>query len=123
MVPLVAVPSEFAGQVICAKLGSAGIIAELRGISRVYPTLLGKPEVWVEATEWADACELVRADTDDELAPEPERVARPLPRRPSARPAFVAVAVLLLASFALAPRACGGPPATRPARPPSRGTP
>jgi hypothetical protein len=67
MVPLTAVPSEFAGRVLVAKLGSAGIIAEVRGISRVYPSVFDRPEVWVEANEEADARELIRADTDDVL--------------------------------------------------------
>ena len=55
MVPLVPVPSEFAGRVLVAKLGSAGILAELRGVSRIYPTLNDAAVVWVEATEFADA--------------------------------------------------------------------
>jgi hypothetical protein len=65
MVPLTAVPTEFAGRVLVAKLGSAGIIAEVRGISGVYPSVFDRPQVWVEAGEEADARELITADTDD----------------------------------------------------------
>ena len=65
MVPLTSVPTEFAGRVLVAKLGSAGILAELRGVSGVYPSVVDRPEVWVEAEEEADARELIRADTDD----------------------------------------------------------
>jgi len=108
MVPLVPVPSEFAGRVLVAKLGSAGILAELRGVSRIYPTLADTPVVWVEAAEFADARELVRADTDDVLAVDegtgPRRLvgagAGPL------RPILVVIALVLLASLAWGTRSC-----------------
>jgi hypothetical protein len=67
MVPLTPVPTEFAGRVLVAKLGSAGIIAELRGISQVYPAMFGRPEVWVEANEESEARELISTDTEDVL--------------------------------------------------------
>jgi hypothetical protein len=92
MVPLTAVGTEFAGRVLVAKLGSAGILAELRGISGVYPTVFDRPEVWVEAAEEADARELIRADTDDVLDAAPDALdappggARPRGRRHPRRP-------------------------------------
>jgi hypothetical protein len=112
MVPLVPVPSEFAGRVIVAKLGSAGILAELRGVSQIYPTLVDTPMVWVEATELADARELVETDTDDVLAPEAgptEAQTRPGLAGPAARPLraiLVVIALVLLASLAWGTRSC-----------------
>jgi hypothetical protein len=133
MVPLTSVPSEFAGRVLVAKLGSAGILAELRGVSRVYPTLFGEPQVWVEAGELADARVLITTDTDDVLEVDPaDASAGPgwppqegwtrggpaiddgAPRRRPVRPLLVGVAAVLLVSLAFAPRACS------PARPVSR---
>jgi hypothetical protein len=82
-----------------AKLGSAGIVAELRGVSRIYPSLLGEPHVWVEADELADARELITTDVDDVLAAAPEvatggrSLVLPLV-------ALVALALILLVSFA-----------------------
>ena len=103
MVPLTAVPSEFAGRVLVAKLGSAGILAELRGISQVYPTVFDRPQVWVEAAEEAEARELITTDVEDEL-----------PGAPSPRPAtvdpvrvvLVALAVLVLAGVTVGTRSC-----------------
>jgi len=111
MVPLVAVRSEFAGRVLVAKLGSAGIIAELRGVSRVYPTVLDAPEVWVEATELSDARALITADTDDELAAGPAPPGAPpltpAPhRRGPVRPVVAAVALALLLAISFGSRAC-----------------
>jgi hypothetical protein len=91
MVPLTAVPTEFAGRVLVAKLGSAGIIAELRGTSGVYPSVFDRPEVWVEAEEEADARELITTDTDDAF----EAVGAP------GRPLFSGWARLVLAAVAL----------------------
>ncbi|GAC1312725.1 MAG: hypothetical protein NVSMB12_03250 [Acidimicrobiales bacterium] len=112
MVPLAPVPSEFAGRVLVAKLGSAGIIAELRGVSRVYPTVFDNPEVWVEAGELADARELITADLDDELAADPPDARRPIVgARSPVRAVLVAVALVLLAALSIGPRACA--PVTR----------
>ena len=99
MVPLAAVPSEFAGRVLVAKLGSAGIIAEVRGVSRIYPSLLGEPHVWVEAAEFSDARELITTDVDDVLPAAPDL--HPITRTwlmPLI--AFIALAMILLVSFA-----------------------
>lgn len=113
MVPLVCVASEFAGRVLVAKLGSAGIIAELRGVSRVYPAVLGAPQVWVEATELAEARELITAETDDELAADARAGVGPdgaaVTPRSLVRPVLVAVAIVVLASVSFGPRACSPP--------------
>ncbi|HEY2427440.1 MAG TPA: hypothetical protein VGI06_00815 [Acidimicrobiales bacterium] len=112
MVPLVQVPSEFAGRVLVAKLGSAGIIAELRGVSRVYPTMFGTPVVWVEEGAAGEARELVTADTDDVLSADPDDSPRPSVAGPVTafhhplRPVIVAIALVLLASFAVGTRSC-----------------
>jgi len=134
MVPLISVPSEFSGRVLVAKLGSAGILAELRGVSRVYPALIGDPQVWVEAEELADARELITTDTDDVLAadapdgadgPGPDWPGRwgaseawtgvdgaqdrgAAPWRPM-RVLLMVVSAVLLASVAIGPRACSPP--------------
>lgn len=114
MVPLAPVPTEFAGRVLVAKLGSAGIIAELRGVSGVYPTVFDSPHVWVEAAELADARELISADVDDELAAAPSDARVPIvAARSPLRALLVAVAVVLLAALSIGPRACA--PVTRPA--------
>lgn len=118
MVPLAPVPTEFAGRVLVAKLGSAGIIAELRGVSGVYPTVFDSPQVWVEADELADARELISADLDEELAadgagdPADARVPIVAARSP-VRTLLVAVALVLLAALSIGPRACA--PVSRPA--------
>ena len=108
MVPLTAVPTEFAGRVLVAKLGSAGIIAEVRGISGVYPSVFDRPEVWVEANEEADARELITANTDDAFDAETP-VAGP-PARPLftgwARVLLAAVAVVLVVGVAMGGRGC-----------------
>jgi hypothetical protein len=113
MVPLVQVPSEFAGRILVAKLGSAGIIAELRGVSRVYPTMFAMPVVWVEEDAAGEAHELIATDTEDVLAAEPDDAGRrPALGRATAlhhplRPFMVVIALLLLASFAFGTRSCG----------------
>ena len=107
MVPLAPVPTEFAGRVLVAKLGSAGIIAELRGVSRVYPTVFDNPEVWVEAGELTDARELITADLDDELTADPSDERAPIvAARSPLRVLLVAVALVLLAALSIGPRAC-----------------
>lgn len=112
MVPLAPVESEFEGRVLVAKLGSAGIIAELRGVSQIYPTVFDAPEVWVESTEFADARELISADLGDELAAD---VVDPLDADPRGaiigarspwRALFVVVSLLLLTGLAIGPRSC-----------------
>lgn len=110
MVPLTRVASEFAGRVLVAKLGSAGIIAELRGISPVYPVVLEDPVVWVEASELSEARELITVDADDVLEAGPEqpgpahRAGGPVR---SVRPLLALVALVVLASFVVGIRGCG----------------
>ncbi len=111
MVPLTVVPTEFAGRVLVAKLGSAGIIAEVRGVSRVYPTVFDRPEVWVEATEEAEARELITTDTDDVLDASDDPDAPPLPSTRAllggwARVVLAAVAVVLVVGITLGGRGC-----------------
>ena len=103
MVPLAPVPSEFAGRVLVAKLGSAGIIAEVRGVSRVYPVVLGTPTVWVEAGEWSEARELITVDLDDALPADPDDGPPRTPRVPGRLLALVAL--VLLAAFLIGVRA------------------
>ena len=112
MVPLTPVPTEFAGRVLVAKLGSAGILAEVRGTSQVYPSMFGRPEVWVEAEEEAEARELITADTDDVLPVEPggESTGRTLLGGP-ARLVLALVALGLLIGVTLGGRSCSAPAA------------
>jgi len=112
MVPLTPVPTEFAGRVLVAKLGSAGILAEVRGTSQVYPSMFGRPEVWVEAEEEAEARELITTDTDDVLPAEPGGVAgaRTLLGGP-ARLVLALVALVLLLGVTLSGRSCSAPAA------------
>jgi hypothetical protein len=112
MVHLTDAANEFTARVLVAKLGSAGILAEVRGLCSPYPNL-SAAHVWVEADEYADARELISADLDDELAVAPSLVAdglvadglpavpRPVAEHRLLRPVLLAVALLLLGSFAL----------------------
>ena len=106
MVPLTGADNEFEARVLVAKLGSAGIVAEVRGISSAYP-VLGSAEVWVEAEEWQDARELIKADLDDELLTTGSD--RPVERHRWLRPALIAVSLLLLGSFAFGSRCSPAP--------------
>jgi hypothetical protein len=107
MVPLTPVPTEFAGRVLVAKLGSAGILAEVRGTSQVYPSMFGRPEVWVEAEEEAEARELITTDTEDELpsASPPEPVAR-TSIGGRGRLVVAVVALVLLVGLSVGGRSC-----------------
>jgi hypothetical protein len=106
MVHLTDAQNEFAARVLVAKLGSAGILAEVRGLCSPYPNL-NAAHVWVEAGEYADARELISADLDDELATEgasPNRLPampRGIAQHRLLRPVLLAIALLLLGSFAL----------------------
>ena len=111
MVPLTPVPTEFAGRVLVAKLGSAGILAEVRGISQVYPSMFGRPEVWVEAEEEAEARELITTDTDDVLPADP--VAGPGGRTLLGGPArlvLALIALVLLVGLTVGGRGCSATP-------------
>lgn len=62
MVPVRRVADQFEAQVLVARLGSVGIVAQLRGsgVDTVYP--MGTIEVLVPEDELADAQELLLAD-------------------------------------------------------------
>lgn len=107
MVPLTEADNEFEARVLVAKLGSAGILAEVRGVCSPYP-VLGSAEVWVEEDEWQDARELITADLDDVFAVQPGRARHD--KRRWVRAAMVAVSLLLLGSFAFGPRCSPAPP-------------
>lgn len=110
MVPLTGADNEFEARVLVAKLGSAGILAEVRGVSIAYP-VLGTAEVWVEEDEWQDARELITADLDDAFAPHPG------PARSNThrwvRAVLVAISLVLLGSFAFGARCSPASPATQ----------
>jgi hypothetical protein len=103
MVPLAETQGEFQARVIVAKLGSAGILAEVRGASSVYPSLTA--QVWVEATNYADARELVATDTDDVFAVAPDDVAPAgASRWVLLRPVLMVVALVVLGALFLSMR-------------------
>jgi len=106
MVPLTPVPSEFAGRVLVAKLGSAGILAEVRGISQVYPAMLGRPEVWVEAEVESEARELITTDTGDAFDAAPGQSTRGPIFTGGARVLLAVVALVLLVGVTLGGRGC-----------------
>jgi hypothetical protein len=106
MVHLTEAENEFAARVLVAKLGSAGILAEVRGVCSAYPSL-GSAQVFVEESEYPDARELIVADLDDRFAVDvlDEIVPGPLgrgPNHPLLRPALLATSLLLVGTFTLA---------------------
>jgi hypothetical protein len=61
MVRLATVTSSFHARVIAARLGSEGIVTDLRGnVDGLYP--VGEVHVYVDATELPEAQELLMAD-------------------------------------------------------------
>jgi hypothetical protein len=100
MVFLTRAQTEFHARVLVAKLGSAGILSEVHGLCSPYPTL-ADAEVWVEAEEFADASELLSVDLDDVLAADDTAVPS-LGVPDITRAALIAIALLLLGTFALA---------------------
>ena len=112
MVPLVAVPSEFAARVLVAKLGSAGLLAEVRGVSLAYPAI-GTAQVWVEEGALGDARELI---ADHDAFPTSGAAGAETSDRGHAghhrlRPVVAAVALVLLGSIPLATRCSATLPA------------
>ena len=90
MVHLRTVPTAFHARVLAARLGSDGILAELRGaVDGVYP--LGDVMVFVEEEDLETAQELLLADEVESAFEVQEPVARHRP--PWA--AWVALAVLV----------------------------
>ena len=135
MVHLTGAENEFAARVMVAKLGSAGILAEVRGVSGPYPNL-GSAQVYVEEAEYGDACELIDADLEDPFAGYGDELTAGVTaagagwgesqggqghgpgdavvRRtghPGLRPVLLATSLLLVSSFAL-PH-CGPAPTVR----------
>jgi hypothetical protein len=107
MVPLTPVPTEFAGRVLVAKLGSAGILVEVRGVSQVYPAMFGRPEVWVEADDESEARELITTDTEDAFDAAPSLDAPPrLFLSGPARLVLAAIALVLVVGVTLGGRGC-----------------
>jgi len=110
MVPLADAETEFEARVLVAKLGSAGILAEVRGLCAPYPTL-GTAQIWVEDSALDDARELIATPEAfpvfDGDSPEGDRVEGDAAWRTARRRRnrlLVAVALVLLASFGIAPR-------------------
>ncbi len=94
MVPLTTVPSAFHARVIAARIGSEGIVCELRGgVDGPYP--MGDVHVLVPEDELGDARDLLLAD-DVESAFEDAGVAPP----PSRVLTWVALAFVVLAVVA-----------------------
>ena len=68
MVPVCRVRDQFEAQVLVARLGAAGVVAQLRGagVDTVYP--MGSIEVLVPEEDLSFATELL-ADVDEEVQP------------------------------------------------------
>ncbi len=65
MTYLMTVAGSFHGRVVAARLGAAGILVELRGLSEGPYPLPGKVELFVRADQLDDARELLLADAVD----------------------------------------------------------
>ena len=80
MVRLVTVTTSFHARVIAARLGSEGIVTDLRGnIDGLYP--VGDVHVYVDQEDLADAQELLLADEVESAFDDPDDVADgPTPR-------------------------------------------
>lgn len=71
LVPVARVPNEFHARVIAARLGSEGIITELRGgISSPYP--MGEVDVLVSESEFEEAAALLLADDVESAFDDPD---------------------------------------------------
>jgi hypothetical protein len=115
MVPLIRVGSSFEAKVLAARLGSEGILYELRGnVDGMYP--FGDVTVLVPAAEWTDAANLLDnvADGrgDDDLDDSPDTSSDPYGnddidvhdatlRSWTARPLWRTAALLALAALTL----------------------
>jgi hypothetical protein len=80
MVRLATVSSSFHARVIAARLGSEGIVTDLRGnIDGMYP--VGDAHVYVDQEELAEAQELLMLDEVESAFDEPEEPADSGPPR------------------------------------------
>ena len=100
MVHLLSVHDAFHARVIAARLGSDGILTQLRGaVDGPYP-VLGEIRVYVDEEDLPVARELLLADEVESAFEQPAPV--PHERRASGVPVWVAiVVVVLLASMYL----------------------
>ena len=92
MVPLVTVGSAFQAKVLAARLGSEGIVTELRGgVDGPYP--FGDVHVQVDAEDLDLARQLLLADEVEEVFDAPSRTA---PGRVAAASPWLVVATVVL---------------------------
>jgi hypothetical protein len=106
MVTLLTVPNGFQARVVAARLGSAGVIAQVRGGDGPYP--VGNVEVEVPEIELDLARQLLLADEveavfDSDRQGRPERGATPGWR--AVAPWVVAAAAVVAQAVAVASRA------------------
>ncbi|HEX2700243.1 MAG TPA: DUF2007 domain-containing protein [Acidimicrobiales bacterium] len=103
MVHLRSVADTFHARVIAARLGSDGIVTELRGaVDGPYPGL-GEVRIYVAAEDLAVARELLLADEVESAFEDPDDLDAPGRRR--VLPAWLAVAVLVAVAAAWLARA------------------
>ena len=102
MVHLVSVHDEFHARVITARLGSDGILTEVRPpLGGPYP-LLGEVHLYVGENDVQLARDLLRADEDDAGTPSDDLENVAALRRPwSAQPLMLSLAVVLLVALML----------------------
>ncbi len=99
MVHLLSVHNAFHARVIAARLGSDGILTELRGpVGGPYP-LPGEVAVLVEEEALATARELLLADEVESAFEEEEEQEEAQPRRVSPLPVWAAVVALFVVSL------------------------
>lgn len=105
LVPVLAVRDPFHARVVVARLGSEGILAQLRGADGPYP--MGVVEVLVLPDELAEAQELLLADEVESAFATDGDVGRGEGAGGGLPPWAVAVTVVLLVLFALSHAVAG----------------
>ena len=101
MLHLISVHDEFHARVIAARLGSDGIVTELRPPPGGPYPLVGEVQVYVGEGDFPLARELLLADADD-LDASPPDDSDAAPRPPVARPAAIfALALVLVVGLVL----------------------
>jgi hypothetical protein len=94
MVPVVRVADGFHARVVAARLGSEGILTQLRGgIDNPYP--MGPVEVLVGEDDFQDALDLLMADDIESAFPDDGDGDPPSPRRSHRIWVVLALAALL----------------------------